>query len=572
YNKGIYSYTFRSPAQKYQGSNQFTVILDSLNEVDELDNWINNRVQYKYFLPGNGITVIAPADFDIVGTDTLKILLQYSDLKNISTPVILEIDTLPTFNSGFRQRLFPSSPNNLIEVNASISGLQDSLVFFMRAKLDLPDTAGGYWINRTFTRLIGQKPGWSQSHPEHWKTTTLDSLIFNPVNRMFAYDSLSVELKVLMERFATSGRGFYISGKQPPGSGSVNGAGVCAGRNLIVADFNGKTLEPSYYLACGSTTNYRSYAAFNMSLSADRTRFVDHINRTIPKGNFVCVSSYYPGSTSRPFIQVYNWNDSVMQALASIGVDTNLVRGVTNDSTSIGIIGRKGWNYGTASFGSLLDTNIANAGLDTFGLTRVVKIPFSKGRITSIPIGPVKEWDSFTWDWNTLDSIKVDPFKSTFDTVSVSIVGIDSTGQEVHLLGPTTDSMIYLKSISAQAYPKIKLVFEGIDPTDFSSPQLKIWSVNFQPLLEGTMLAGDYYRFYSDSIQEGDSIQMEYAFKNIGNEMLSDYQIRYRITNANRVITEVFSSKLDSLLPNQLVRLKQKFPTEGLAGSNSIEL
>jgi hypothetical protein len=261
-----------------------------------------------------------------------------------------------------------------------------------------------------------------------------------------------------------------------------------------------------------------------------------------------------------------------MQALVTIGVDTNLVRGVTNDSTSIGIIGRKGWSYGTSSFGSLLDTNIANAGLDTFGLTRVVKIPFSKGRITSIPIGPVKEWDSFTWDWNTLDSVRIDPFKSTFDTVSVSIVGIDSAGQEVHLLGPTTDSLIYLKSISAQAYPKIKLVFEGIDPTDFSAPQLKIWSVNFQPLLEGTMLAGNYYSFYSDSIQEGDSIQMEYAFKNIGNEVLADYQIRYRITNANRVTTEVLSSKLDSLLPNQLLRLKQKFPTEGLVGSNSIEL
>lgn len=572
YNKGLYSYTFRSPGQKYQGSNQFTVILDSVNEVDELDNWINNRVQYKYFLPGNGITVISPADFDIVGTDTLKILLQYSDLKNISTPVILEIDTLPSFNSGFRQRLLPSSPNNLIEVNVPISGLQDSLVFFLRAKLDLPDTAGGYWINRTFTRLIGQKPGWSQSHPEHWKTTSLDSLTFNPVSKMFAFDSLSVELKVLMERFATSGRGFYISGKQPPGSGSVNGAGVCAGRNLIVADFNGKTLEPSYYIACGSTTNFRSYVAFNMSLPADRTRFVDHINRTIPNGNFVCVSSYYPGSTSRPFIQIQNWNDSVMQALVSIGVDTNLVRGVTNDSTSIGIIGRKGWSFGTSSFGSLLDTNIANAGLDTFGLTRVVKIPFSKGRITSIPIGPVKEWDSFTWDWKTLDSVRIDPLKSTFDTVSVSIVGIDSAGQEVHLLGPTTDSLIYLKSISAQAYPKIKLVFEGIDPTDFSAPQLKIWSVNFQPLLEGTMLAGNYYSFYSDSIQEGDSIQMEYAFKNIGNEVLADYQIRYRITNANRVTTEVLSSQLDSLLPNQLLRLKQKFPTEGLVGSNSIEL
>ncbi len=572
YNRDLYSYTFRSPSQKYQGSNQFTIIIDSLNEVDELDNWVNNRVNYKYFLPGNGISVISPSDFDIIGTDTLKLVMAYSDLKNISTPVILELDTTPTFNSVFKQQFFPSSPNNLIELNVPITGLRDSLVFFLRAKLDLPDTAGGYWIYRSFTRLMGQKPGWSQSHPEHWNTTSMDSINFNTSNKLFSFDSLSVEIKILMERFATSGRGVYISGKQPPGSGSVNGAGACAGRNLIVADFNGKTLEPSYYLACGSTTNYRSYVAFNMSLPNDRSKFVDHINRIIPTGNFVCVSSYYPGSTNRPFIQVQNWNDSVMQALVQIGADTNVVRGVRNDSTSIGIIGRKGWGFGTASFGSLLDTNIANAGLDTFGLTRIVKIPYPKGRISSIPIGPVKEWDSFTWDWFSLDSVRIDPLKSSYDSVAVSIVGIDSSGREVHLLGPTTDSLIYLNTISAQVYPKIKLVFEGMDATDFSAPQLKIWSVNFQPLLEGTILSGNYYRFYSDSIQEGDSIEMEYGFKNIGNETLVDYQIRYRMTNANRVTTEVLSTRLDSLLPNQLLLLKQKFPTEGWVGSNSIEL
>ena len=572
YNQGLYQYTFRSPNQKYQGNNQFTVILDSINEVDELDNLVNNKVVYKYFLPGNGINVLFPSDFDIVGDDSLRVLLQYSDLKNISTPVVLELDTTPDYSSPVKQNYYLTSSNNLIEKNISIGQFRDSLVFFLRAKLDLPDTAGGYWINKTFTRLIGQKPGWSQSHSEHWKTVSMDSILFSNSRKTFEFDSLSVELKILMERFATSGRGIYLSGKQPPGSGSVNGTGVCAGRNLIVGDFNSKTLEPSYYLACGSTTNYRSYVAFNMSLAADRTRFVNHLKNIIPAGNFVCVSSYYPGATSRPFIQIRNWNDSVMEALALIGADTTMVRGVNNDSTSIGIIGRKGWGFGMATFGSLLDTNIANAGLDTFGLTRVVKVPYPKGRITSIPIGPVKEWDTFTWDWTTLDTARMDPKKSAFDSVSVSIIGLDTLGQEVHLMGPTTDSLIYLKSISAQAYPKLKFVFEGIDSIDFSAPQLKIWSVNYQPLLEGTILSGGYYRFYADSIDEGDSILVEYGFKNIGNEPLKNYQLRYRLTDANRNTSELLSQKVDSIVPNQIIQLKNKFPTEGLVGVNSLEI
>jgi hypothetical protein len=571
-NQGLFSYTFRSPSPKYQGNNQFTIIVDSVNEVDELDNWVNNRVVYKYFLPGNGISVISPNDFDIIGNDTLKIILQYSDLKNISTPAIVEFDTVPSFNSPYFRRFLPTSTNNLIEINHSLVGLNDSLVFFLRAKLDLPDSAGGYWIYRTFTRLIGQKPGWSQSHPEHWKTLSMDSILFSTSKNWFVFDSLPVELKILMERFATSGRGVYVSGKQPPGSGSVNGAGACSGRNLIVADFNGNTLEPSYYLACGSTTNYRSYMAFNMSISSDRTRFVDHLMHTIPKGNFVCVSSYYPGATNRPFIQVRNWNDSVMNALAIIGADTNVIRGVTNDSTSIGIIGRKGWSIGLASFASLLDTNIANVGMDTLGLTRIVKIPFSKGRISSIPIGPVKQWDSFTWAWKSLDTVALDPKKSGYDSVSVSIIGIDTFGQETLLLGPFTDSVIYLNSISAQQYPKIKFVFEGLDSVDFSSPQLKIWSVNFQPLMEGSVLAGNYYKFYSDSIQEGDSIGVEYGFKNLGNETLRNYQIRFRLTDANRNSFEIFSETLDSVLPSEVIPIKKKFSTKGRVGTNSLEL
>jgi len=571
YNKELYSYTFRSPGQKYQGSNQFTVILDSVNEVDELDNWLNNRVKYKYFLPGNGINVLSPNDFDIIGTDTAKIVLQYSDLKNISTPVIIEVDTIPSFNSNFRKRFLPTSLNNVLEVDFPMAGLKDSTVFFLRAKLDLPDSAGGYWINRTFTRLVRQLPGWSQSHPEHWKTAQLDSMVFDSSLKQFAFDSLSVELKILMERFATSGRGIYVSGKQPPGSGSVNGAGACGGRNLIVADFNGKTLEPSYYLACGSTTNYRSYMAFNMSLANDRTKFVDHLTNTIPPGNFVCVSSYYPGATNRPFIQVRNWNDSVMIALANIGADTNVVRGVQSDSMSIGIIGRKGWNFGTATFGSLLDTNIANAGLDTFGLVRIVKVPYSKGRITSRPIGPAKEWESLTWNWFSLDSNRVNG-KSISDSVTVSVIGLDTLGQEQLLFGPTKDTLINLSSISPIGFPKLKLVFNGMDSLDFSAPQLKIWSINYQPLLEGTILSGNFYHFYKDSIQEGDSILLKYAFKNIGNETLKDYQVRYRLTDVNRISTELLSKRIDSILPNQIMVLNEKFSTQGFVGLNSLEL
>ena len=566
------AYTFRSPSQKYQGNNKFTVVLDSLNLIGEVEDFANNKTRYNYLLPGNGINLISPSDFAIIGKDSIDLMVEYADLKNTSTPIIIEWDTLPTFRSPLKKSVRFQGNINLVHQKMVVSGIRDSLVYFWRARLDLPDSLGGFWIQRSFTFLSNQSPGWSQSHADHWLTVSKDSILYNNSNNLFGFDSLSVELKILAERFFTSGRGVYISGKQPAGSGSVNGAGACSGRNLLVVDFDSKNLLNNNYPQCGSPTATRSYVAFNMSLASDRTKFVNHINQVIPKGNFVCISSYYPGATNNPFIQIKDWNDSVMNAFASIGVDTSKIRNIKNDSTSIGIIGKKGWNLGLAGFGSLLDTNISNAGGDTLVVTKIIKVPVDRGRLASIYVGPVAQWNSVTWDYFSVDSTNKNIGLDGSDIVGISVIGLDSSGIERELISASTLKNISLFSINPIQFPKIRLQFQAIDTLKRSAPQLKIWSINFQPLPEASIITGKNFQFYSDTLQEGDTLRIQYGFQNIGEWPIKNYYGNFIVQDQNRNVATVNRIFIDSLNPNEIKQLACIVPTIGMAGNNLLEL
>lgn len=566
-NTDTFYLSFRSPSLENQGKNNFYVYFDSTNLVDEMDNVTNNQAMFSYFMAGNGLNLSYPENFGIVGSDTVPLVVYFSNLKQQRSQIWIELDTTIHFNSPFlvQHRSNPSS--NVVVFNTPILK-KDSTVYYWRARLNVPDTAGGFWTYRSFTYLKNQSPGWSQSHLYQWRANEFQDLLFDSASRQFGFDSIGVEIKVLAERFATSGRGFYLSGKQPASSGGVN-TSPCSGRNFIVEDFDQFTLAPSYYVACTGSSAQRAYMAFNMSLAADRAAFVNHMNNVIPAGNYVAISSYYPGATSRPFIQIRNWEPAVMQAIASIGCDTSQIRAINNDSTSIGIIGKLGWNYGTASFGSLIDTSIANAGADTLAVRRIINIPVSPGFTVSPLIGPVKRWESITWKWNSLTPIS-SPDGRTVDTAIVSLIGVRPDKTDTVLIADVSDSIQAISYIDPIQFPYLKLKFFTVNSTNFRASQLKIWSINYQPLPELGILAEPLYSFYKDSLPEGDTVRMKFAVINLGKTPIKNYEAAFMVTDAKNQTIKAAGISVDTLQQFERDTIQFKLPTYGYAGQNSV--
>jgi hypothetical protein len=275
---------------------------------------------------------------------------------------------------------------------------------------------------------------------------------------------------------------------------------------------------------------------------------VDMLQNRIPVGNYILAwSVFQPSFTTIP--------QSVKNAFNQLGAAG--FSSLQNNQKFI-MFAKKGFPAQTEFHSGLMPDS-------TLRITKTLSRNWNKGFVTSTEIGPALSWSSLHWNYHHLET-------PTRDSIVLKIVGKTATGVEVTLKDTIVDQtqVLALNFIDATKYPYVKLTAYLEDDSLLSPPQLDKWQIYYQPVPEGA-LNTRFYSFNKDSVQEGQSINLQMAFQNISTVPMDTLLVDYFVYDANNVRHNLGSQRIHhGIAPGDTVMTNVTFNSIGFRGNNTL--
>lgn len=521
--KDTFSYIFKTKDPSTAGLNKFKIIIDRLNLISET-NESNNEAELEIFIPGNGIRLLSPINYGIVGSDSVTLIVQSQNSNLTGLGYIFEIDTLPDFSSIWKQNTSNISGTNISEARFALLNL-DSQVYYWRARLDLPIPDGGAWKMSSFSHIPGVNYGWRQASPWQLQNTILDSVTYDSTLAQFNFFPISATLTANIRRYTLSALGIALNG-------NILNPGVCR-NGVVVMDFNQKTLAFNNRYDC----NRDRYKVFNTSLPAERDLFVAYLNDSIATGDYVALYT-------RNAVGFDQWNDTLLAALSTIGSDTSIIGAINDNFHAWVLIGRKGMQAGQALEDTVFSPTPAQDNLAE--VSTVITGFGSQGRYISEWIGPAAQWESLIFDI---------PGDSLAENVVISLETIDSNGVITPITGYTNvTTTTSLQQLNANLYPTIRINAYSKNEGSRKIAQLKSWAILYKGIPEGTIITGISSLVQKDTLAQGDSLRINAYFRNISQERFDSLLVNYELRDESRNIISSGNQRLSPLeIGNQIV-------------------
>jgi len=544
------------------GLNLFEITLDVYNEVDEIDNVGNNVGRSQLQINSTDINPVFPQEYAIVPNANITLKATTADLFAPAKTYRFEVDTSFFFNS----------PNKISGVANNAFGiiswpipqaLDSNIAYYWRVANDSimnPDTSVSskfQWKVSSFLYKQG-KTGWSQAHYYQFKESSLANMLWVDSARQTKFISSNYSLLMTHELNRPS---YEINGVNMDYGGCF-GTTQIAVAVLDSINFEMPWLADSciryhgnynYYscstnAGCGFRTRPDKYFLFNVGSQAGTDSLINFIQNVVPTGNYLLSWTTF----SAPF-DTFNL---LKAAYASIGVPQF-------SSLSSGDKFMMFMKKGDPS------SVIFKKGLYPDSLLRIDYLltrDWDKGFKTSSVIGPATAWNELHWNYTHLES-GISP-----DSISLQVFGIATTGQEVLLMDSivTTTTPINLSMISAATFPNLRLKAYTQDLTNRTPPQVEKWQVYFEPVPEGS-LNTNYYSFFNDSVQEGETISLSMAFENISSQKMDTLLVNYFVYDANNIRRNISSVRLHRDLPaGDTIMCNISFSSINFRGNNSL--
>ncbi len=553
------------------GDNVFTVKINPTQKVQEI-KYTNNEASINYFLPGSGLQTIYPKPYAIINTDSVELLVQNNNLFTEPATYIFEIDTTPSFNSNsiFNQKSAPITATHLAKWKISLSS-QDSLVYFWRAKINLPENQGGIWVQQSFTFMKNASKGWHQQRYEQLKNASAKTFIqFEDTTRRLVFSNNSLVLGIENRRWDHRRMGVVIPYLLNAGVGS------CISQGTVVLVFEPYQVDfpyelPNYPFNCAFVQANKfdqsvRYYTFNTNFAQgqqDLAQFID----SIPNGYYVAMFSRYSSG-------IESWPTSVKSQFAKIG--SVKVPQITNHHTAWAIIGMKGEAPGLAIEDTVTNNDLKNTPNLPPGPTdpqdemylrirREISLKWYTGNFTSMPIGPASSYKQL----NLLLEEK-DPLPK--GRWWLDVIGINTSGKDTFIYRNQTQTQIDLSSIDAQKYPYIKLQLGFVDSTYRTPHQVKYWQVLYEGGPELSIDVNAQYKFYASVIEKGDSLRLDLPIVNLGESIADSIETLFEILDESRKIPYSYWLKVPPISANESTLVRTQIPTQLLSGKNTLQV
>lgn len=563
YNESSVAIMLPNSGSSIVGINTFEVKLDSPNNIDELDEE-NNTATYQKFISASDITTVYPIKYSIISINNVSLIAQ-STITQEGRGIYFEIDTTNTFDSPWRKNTtVDRSSFATWDVNL-INNAKDSVVYFWRARFSTysPDE-DTIWVNNSFRHIPDVKSGWSQSHKGQFTEAKADA--FKPIKQNTDKWEFKEVRKFLSLRtvggdvkFAHPPQGFYIDGNQILSwqCGNPNANTI---PRLYMVVYNNATLEADTNL--GGTTGCSAtpylFDTNNLSTATNRAkikRFID----AVPEGYHVAIMSVH----KVPFDA---FPEDAKAALRSIG--SKLIDELKTGDPFV-IVGRKGAAPGTAQERTYSkEETEREGGIDRASQSIVLDVTLEShrqsGTITSTTIGPALKWGSLH------HSIK--PYAGGDDTYKLSLIGINTAGEEIMLVDEVNTRNFDISHIDANQYPNLKLSAFLSDATMRTAPQLKEWFVLYDPVPEG-VIRPDLVKASSEELTQlagRGTLTVPMAFQNVTSTAFTDSLTVEVVFSGSGISSTTSRFKIKPVGPNETVYFNHTLATSDLDGDYRI--
>ena len=553
-------YTIRTNQISNFGNNQFEVILDYNQTIEELDE-TNNTGLLSFFIPQGGTVNLNPFNFAIVNQRQQMLITQASDLLSGNRTFQFEIDTTNSFNSPFR--LGQSASGDGI-ASWEITLLEtDSTVYYWRTRFQEPkvgeDTT---WTLSSFIYINNSPEGWSQARFGQFDTNTIDAGLTRnqPLKRweftstenlveITTYGSENPQSEPANIAVTIDGQPFIVSTRLCPDN-SINAIAFDKASTVPYAVLTTGGFDVLDRNRCGRTPQVINTFQPN-DITSDL--MLDTYLDQLPSSDYVILFSIGK-------VDYSDWNASTIAKLATIGISTNDINTWQNGEAVI-VVGRKGSDPGTATI-VRGNPNLPTPLLEQeIMLSQVLTGKFDRGQLLSPKIGPAASWGTLFHQIRTEAS----------DQTTVSLLGITSNGTETTLFDDITESELDIGSVDPLSYPFLRLKLLVEDSDQLSPAQIDKWLVLFESVPEGVLL----YRGNSASqiekvpLQEGEQLQTDFTFYNVSDKDFPD-SLLVRATLFNRELrsTTIEETKIAAITAKDSVMFQLSIDSKEQAGIN----
>jgi len=544
------------------GLNTFLITVDAINQVDEL--WENNNTITKTLNIQSGeIIPVYPYEFEIVPNQGITLVASTAFPFEPSKNYLFEIDTTDYFNSPSKETTITNSAGGIVTWAPNLLlSIPDSTVFFWRVSKDSVDATGYSWRQRSFQYIDG-KEGWQQDHFFQFENDEFQFIKHDRPSWKFNFVSDVKQLKATTYGGAGWSElnkiAYYIDADRQ----GKNGWGVTS--SLHVAVLDSLTLEPwsaNDYPNMGHANNLPQYNngatehffMFRQNNAAQMTALENMLNDSIPNGNHILVWTWYfqtfPGYLPMPA--------GLRTAFSSLGA---AALPTVADSVPFLFYAKKG-TISTAL--EVIGDSIFHKNLQ---ISTTISTNANYANIYSEILGPAKGWDSLSWRVNPLE------FPSSRDSTVLNVYGVDASGNETLLINnlPTDSGDIRITgSVDANTYPYLKLNAFLSDDSLFTAPQLDRWQITYEGIPEAALDPKIYYSLSNDTVQEGETMELSIAVKNISRYDMDSLLIAFSVLAQNQGLQILPYPRQKPLLSDSVLIATIQFSTAGMAGLNSL--
>jgi len=529
------------------GRNTFRARVDPSNRYIEA-NETNNAATKTQVVFDTGLEIVTPPRQGVVTTPQPTLRLNLVSRAPDDASILIELDSLPSFDSPFKQQAALNASGIAIDWTVPIP-LDEGQTYFWRARLS-DESGQANWKTGNFTIRSNSTYGWLQQG-RLFTENTQTRLKRSATDWNFAMYDRTVKA-ISQRRGNVRNLGNYGFNVNTTDNYEYLGFGFGV---LVMDGRSGEVITSGSFPPYNLPERYREFTdGLYGDAAVDALR--DLLQNTAETGDYIFVRTRHLANPDGPTI-----SNEVKNLFRTLGTSN------PNHSQAIDTLtydhmwtmkARKG--YPSVTVEQVSPPEEEAEGILEMQQTTTLSFPYPSGQTMTDRIGPTSAWGTLNWSAtlpNDSSRVRIDVLSADRSSVLQSMNA--ATGS------------YSLADLDASTHPYVRLRATLADSSQRDTPQLNEWSLTYDATAELSSNPAAL-QAVPDTLTEGAEASISLPVKNLGDATSGPVFVQYDLTDASNQTTTVTVDTLGTLAPDEEATSSASISTADRGGANRITI